>query len=591
MLNKKENALGGHNCYILVLIVSSIILLLLSLLFVNSDYVLNNISDEYGYLSNAAYMAGKDWSELTSFGSAYYSYGYSFLLIPLFLLFDDFTIIYRIAMGLNIFCLLLGFYFAIACTKKLFKTANETLIVIVNLVVALYTSNIVFAKWIWGESLLYLLYWIVIYLLQKIEEKGRIRTAMLLVITLAYMWAVHQRALVVIIAVVIYFLVKFLLNKDKLWDIGVKQICLTLGVICIVTYISLIMKQYIQNNLYYNEALSGMNNMKGITNNILGYISWQGVKTFINGSIGKIFYFVFSTLFIGCYGIWFCLKNTYNNLLGWKKEDSKNSSKSYLPLFFLLCLIGGVLLNVIFTMSDYTRHDLLIYGRYMEWLFGPILICGFFELTVAENRIKKFMAFLIIGIISAFCVSHAWGYEGVTQYKSFFSSGIVSYFFLLDKIKLKQIPILILIIRGGLFLIILVLMKLLKLNKNRCLLLLSVISAVLWSYNAIKYDKSAFDFQKTIVSEYNTIADNVSEIAGEDTIYFIYGNEFADDMWNIRRIQILLMDNVIEPIKSSKLKKNNKGIYLLSMSLPDCEQTQELFKNVIEINGWLILYN
>lgn len=590
MLDTKRNTVGERNYYIIVLIASMIVLFLLSILFINTDYALNNVSDEYGYLSNAAYLAGKDWNQLTSFGSAYYSYGYSLILVPFFWLFDDFTMIYRAAMGLNIFFLLLGFYFAVLCTKKIFKTINTTLVVIANLATVLYTANIVFAKWIWGESLLYLLYWIVIYLLQKIEATNKIHTVILLIITLTYMWTVHQRALVVIIATIIYFGTKFLLGGGKIQNIHAKKVCLMICAMCIMIYISLMGKQYIQNNLYYNEALSGMNNMTGIVNSVFGYISWQGIKTFINGSIGKTFYFIFSTLFVGCYGIWFCLKSTYNTLRLYKQKNNENARETYLPLFFLLCLIGGGLLNVIFTMSDYTRHDLLIYGRYMEWLFGPIIICGFFELAIVKNRNKKFLVFFIIGAVSALCVARAWGYEGVTQYKSLFSSGVVSYFFLLDKIKLEYIPILILVVRGGIFFIALMFMKL-SLNKNKCLLLVSIICSILWSYNAIKYNKSAFDVQETIVSRYNVIADRISEVAGKDIIYFVHGNEDIDDMWNIRRIQVLLMDNVIIPVNSSKIRENEEEIFVVSMSIPNYEQVKELFTNVIKINDWLVLYN
>ena len=49
-------------------------------------YTVWELADEYGYLANAAYMSGRDWSFMVDL---YYGYGYSILLIPLFWIFDS----------------------------------------------------------------------------------------------------------------------------------------------------------------------------------------------------------------------------------------------------------------------------------------------------------------------------------------------------------------------------------------------------------------------------------------------------------------------------------------------------------------------
>ena len=45
--------------------------------------ILYIIGDEYGYWANAAYMNRFDWTGVSQHNS-YYSYGYSFILFPLF---------------------------------------------------------------------------------------------------------------------------------------------------------------------------------------------------------------------------------------------------------------------------------------------------------------------------------------------------------------------------------------------------------------------------------------------------------------------------------------------------------------------------
>ena len=49
--------------------------------------------DEVGTIASAAYFAGYDWSETMSMHK-YYGFGYSLLMAPLFMIFDNVTIIY-----------------------------------------------------------------------------------------------------------------------------------------------------------------------------------------------------------------------------------------------------------------------------------------------------------------------------------------------------------------------------------------------------------------------------------------------------------------------------------------------------------------
>ena len=66
-------------------------------------------ADEFCYWSYAAGLAGYDWSDIASLGS-YYSYGYSLILLPVFLIFKDGVIAYRAAMVVNIALLAVCFF-------------------------------------------------------------------------------------------------------------------------------------------------------------------------------------------------------------------------------------------------------------------------------------------------------------------------------------------------------------------------------------------------------------------------------------------------------------------------------------------------
>lgn len=64
--------------------------------------------DEFSYWAYAAAASGYDWSEVISLGS-FYSYGYSILLFPVFLLCKNPVTAYRTAVALNFILLGLSY--------------------------------------------------------------------------------------------------------------------------------------------------------------------------------------------------------------------------------------------------------------------------------------------------------------------------------------------------------------------------------------------------------------------------------------------------------------------------------------------------
>lgn len=76
--------------------------------FVSQSYGFLLYPDEFGYWTYAAMLAGYDWSDVVSLGS-YYSYGYSLILFPIFILCKNAVIAYRVAIAVNFFLLVMCF--------------------------------------------------------------------------------------------------------------------------------------------------------------------------------------------------------------------------------------------------------------------------------------------------------------------------------------------------------------------------------------------------------------------------------------------------------------------------------------------------
>lgn len=576
MLKNKRFNLKNRNSFFMI-IASIVIICIVNTLFTNTSYALSNILDEFSYAATAAYLAGYDWTGLTSLWSYYYSYGYPLLLAPIFMIFDNFNIIYYLVLSLNLIFLIGSFLLSIRIFRELFTDLPQWLVILGCLCINLYTSNLINVKWIWPETLIVFLFWTVAFLLLKITQKTTYFRLIVLAIILAYMYIVHQRTLVISIAAVLYLAITFYKDRDCELKINVKKIMVFIILIACLLMIVMHMKTFFVNSMYYSSGSDklGVNNIGGIKSSISTSLNLEGLKLFIKGAGGKVFYFITSTIYVGCFGVLFCGKHLLkmiNICIG--KEKSKDCSFD-ISVFFLLSLLGMFLLSIIFMMGGgYERHDTLIYGRYMEYVYGPILLLGFYEIYHNDNRGKWLSGFIIINFLSAILVSYCWHWEGITYYKSMVSSAIVYYFFFPDKIELKTIPFLVWAIRSILLVIVVVFFNILKKHKKAILSGLMVLCVSIWCFNGIKYNESAYNMQIIDGDRYSNEAKKLNEIKNLKHIYLVYdGNDLIDvnsKVANIKRLQVLLLDEDIIPVNiidiANERKEKNSAYFVVKES-------------------------
>ena len=102
------------------------------------------LPDEFGYWSYAAAAAGYDWSGIVSLNS-YYSYGYSAILLPVFMLFQDGLIAYRAAVAVN-FVMLAGIGLMLQyLAGKIFSGEDRKFLSVIAAVSALYPPLLLYA--------------------------------------------------------------------------------------------------------------------------------------------------------------------------------------------------------------------------------------------------------------------------------------------------------------------------------------------------------------------------------------------------------------------------------------------------------------
>lgn len=109
----KKSIINLKKCFLISAICS--IYFLLQIRYIENMVAPNILADEFGYIANAAYFSGLEWSDCIQKAITYYSFGYSILLIPFIKIYEYGDDVYKAAVLLNalLASIAIPFYYAI----------------------------------------------------------------------------------------------------------------------------------------------------------------------------------------------------------------------------------------------------------------------------------------------------------------------------------------------------------------------------------------------------------------------------------------------------------------------------------------------
>jgi hypothetical protein len=389
VLGKKMQERSLHVlCIMCILIITFINLTNKNLIYV--------VQDEYGYWATAAHFAGFDWSDLLKHAS-YYSYGYSFLIAPLFWIFNNSEYMYKGAIVLNGVLLCGSYLLTYFSAKKIAAKMDKRLLAIFSLAVTLYSNNIWQLQLGWGECLLYFLFWCTVYLTIQIIEQPLISRIVVFGVILVYMFMVHQRTLGILISGAILMTILKLLKL-----INWKQYLAFLVTIIIAYVIHLLIKNNLQNTLWSKSLYLTGNDFGGQRTRLMSIVTdFSQFKLFVKGVLGRIHYLVVSSFFLLVWGVYYCCINISKAIINKVKLQEKNvqdTMKALLSVFLLLSLVSTMLIASI-SLVNGSRVDHLFYGRYNEMLIGPFILLGFIALNQLKHLVKIQLFFTVLSIL------------------------------------------------------------------------------------------------------------------------------------------------------------------------------------------------
>ncbi|MDE7274155.1 MAG: hypothetical protein K2N95_14015 [Lachnospiraceae bacterium] len=317
-------------------------------------------ADEFGYWSYAARLAGYDWSDIASL-SSYYSYGYSLILLPVFLLIKDAVTAYRTALFVN-FALLAVCFFLLQKMGKTFYAA----------VAAFYPTWIFYAGTTFAEILVVALYLVICILLLKYLQTDQKWYLTLMIAAMLYLYFVHMRTVGVLLSGVIVLLV----YRVKRGGEKIRYMSALIMGMTFAFAVGILIKNYWTGMVYGDteNALKNANDYAGQFDKIVYIFSEEGLVNLIISVSGKLLYLGLASFGTAYLGIVYALR-------GVKKGRC-------FPLFVLFSTMAAVMICAVYTIHP-GRVDTLTYGRYHEYVMPVLIMMGIKELRAKSMAANK----------------------------------------------------------------------------------------------------------------------------------------------------------------------------------------------------------
>lgn len=242
-------------------------------------------ADELGTLAGAAFLAGYDWSDLMGH-TAYYGFGASVFLTPLFWIIKDPVIRYKIMIG--IWAVLQGLVGLVAWKigRDYFYIKDQKILALLSIIGSymVVTRNTA----IFNETPMILLTWLICWCLLALNQnngmsKKKYLYTICLMVLLSYSLTLHTRAIVYWIAAIILEILYFLVVKRTLYSIKIAVIFATVGFLITKYTIS-----FMQTHIWMSNSRSYVTNTKIGTGGLTLLFEPENWQAWINIILGQI---------------------------------------------------------------------------------------------------------------------------------------------------------------------------------------------------------------------------------------------------------------------------------------------------------------
>lgn len=483
--------------------------------------------DEFGYWTSAAYWNGMNWSGVTSVLSPYYSYGYGLLLALIIFMTPDMGTAYQTAIVMNSIMICLSFALSCQVFVQMLPKADKIKLIIFCFISCFYPSVIHHSQFAWSETIVMFVFWLCIFLLCKFLLTEKFIYIFLFTVSSMYIYILHQRNIAVLVSAV------FIISAMTLKQIITKGQLLLLILTALFIFVGhSFVKGHIKENLWNEHNVNTQNLLQeqslpgekgedsdtAVDINDFGGQLWkfkflfsaEGIKCFIMGLLGKIYYMGLASFFLVYEGIYYLVSRFQRHRL-----------KSYLYIYILLALAGTTVVSALFMIYP-TRIDTVAYGRYTDCLLGIFIIYGLVHLTASKGGFKRlcYYSFFIL-LYQIFFVELIEQYQLWLHYATCSPVGNIFREFLeCDVLWVSFMVMVLILLAFGFHLLI---------GSRRGKKIGLALLPIIWIY--LTSSAVTMDIQLNKSDEVKTIVEAVIAHNDKNNIYYVYGENEKMDLY------------------------------------------------------------
>ena len=345
-------------------IVVVVTIILVTLYNIRDLVTITILNDEFGYWSNAALVANRPWETLAQH-TPYYCFGYSILLIPLFYLFSDTSTMYHAAIVLNCIMLIGEYFIAYRIIRKTAPEICDVAKIAVPFSSVMLCTNMFYSQVAWSECFFSFVVWVLVYAIFKLEERVTCRWVFGASISLVLLFITHQRAIGLFIPFVVSIVFLFRKNRKRGLMI-ITALVVVIAAYCLQRFVS-----KFQLYLIGGQRVTNLNELVVNNDTVCVYLDMitSRFQSLLVSICGKLSVMLFSTFGLGLV----LIVNWCHTGIRCLKKEMEFPHYYVTETFITLSLIIMLALQSV-QMMEGDRTDIVVYTRYFDFIFGPIIL-------------------------------------------------------------------------------------------------------------------------------------------------------------------------------------------------------------------------
>lgn len=391
---KKKFALPRFQPHDIVTLLFAVLIFLINFRIVGKCHNPFVFNDEMGYWTHAATMAGYDWRGVSS-TLAWYSFGYSFMLVPIIKLFGSPVEMYRAALTLNIIMQTAVYFMYIYILRFIFPKLKKAQSSFFAAAAVLYTSYQHNAGIAFSETALLFVTTLIAFTIVRIIKKPSYINMGCLGALCAYIFMIHNRTIGIIASVVLVIIFAVIFKKVKL-----RHAAVFIAVLAVGFAANSLIRHKLESFLWISGKAGGNDSGSVLGKIKMAFSSVSGIKRMLSLFASQAFAAFAATFGIALFSLWAIFRRlvrTVKNIVKSFKKKEKvciiPDDSFYIILFFFCAFISTWIISSVF-MFDFERIDHVIYTRYYDIAVGFLIMTGIYYMFCADKKDFLFIMFM-----------------------------------------------------------------------------------------------------------------------------------------------------------------------------------------------------